>query len=132
MKTKGRLFIGTSNVVLPGNKQSFPPAYQSKSRLHYYSTLFNSVEINSSFYKVPHLKTLQKWSVDVVSDFKFSLKLWQDVTHPKNLLADLDNIDIFLNAAEGVGDKKGCILIQFPGKITLDYYKEVEGDIKQA
>ena len=127
MNTKARLFIGTSNVVLPGNKQSFPAEYQIKSRLHYYSTLFNSVEINNSFYKVPQMKTLQKWSLDVVSDFIFTLKLWQDVTHTKNLLTDLDNIDTFINAAEGIGDKKGCILIQFPGKITLDYYKEVEG-----
>ena len=127
MNTKAKLFIGTSNVVLPGNKQSFPAEYQIKSRLHYYSTLFNSVEINNSFYKVPQMKTLQKWSLDVVSDFIFTLKLWQDVTHTKNLLSNLNNIDTFLNAAEGIGDKKGCILIQFPGKITLDYYKEVEG-----
>ena len=127
MNTKAKLFIGTSNVVLSGNKQSFPAAYQSKSRLYYYSTLFNSVEINSSFYKVPQLKTLRKWSLDVAQNFIFTLKLWQDVTHTKNLLTDLNNIDTFINAAEGVGDKKGCILIQFPGKITLDYYKEVEG-----
>ena len=126
MKTKARLFIGTSNVVLPGNKQSFPPAYQSNSRLHYYSTLFNSVEINSSFYKVPQLKTLQNWSIDVTQNFKFTLKFWRDITHTKNLLTDLNNIDSFLNAAEGIVDKKGCILIQFPGKITLDYYNEVE------
>ena len=127
MKIKARLFIGTSNVVLPGNKQSFPPEYHSKSRLYYYSTLFNSVEINSSFYKIPQLKTLHKWSLDIAQNFIFTLKLWQDVTHTKNLLTDLNNIDTFINAAEGIGDKKGCILIQFPGKITLDYYNEVEG-----
>ena len=127
MKIKARLFIGTSNVVLPGNKQSFPPEYHSKSRLYYYSTLFNSVEINSSFYKIPQLKTLHKWSLDIAQNFIFTLKLWQDVTHTKNLLTDLNNIDTFINAAEGIGDKKGCILIQFPGKITLDYCNEVEG-----
>ena len=36
-----QVFIGTSNIVVPGTKQSFPEAFQQKSRLHFYSSLFN-------------------------------------------------------------------------------------------
>ncbi|HEY8955872.1 DUF72 domain-containing protein, partial [Chitinophaga sp.] len=50
---KGLYRSGTSGLVLPvPNKQSFPPAFRDKSRLTYYASLFNSIEINSSFYKV--------------------------------------------------------------------------------
>ena len=32
----------------------------------------------------------------------------------------------FLQAATGTGNKKGCLLIQFPGKITLEHFNQVE------
>ncbi|RYY56601.1 MAG: DUF72 domain-containing protein [Chitinophagaceae bacterium] len=124
--SQGRIWIGTSNVVVPGNKTSFPPEFRDASRLHYYSTLFNSVEINSSFYKVPLQNTFSRWSDDVVNDFRFSVKMHKEFTHTKNLLADHDLIDPFLQATTGLGEKKGALLVQFPGKITLDYFDKVE------
>jgi uncharacterized protein YecE (DUF72 family) len=122
----GRIRIGTSNVVVPGNKQTFPPEFQLKSRLHYYSTLFNTVEVNSCFYKTPLFSTYQKWSLDVPEDFRFSLKLSKEVTHVKNLEGELGCMDKFMQSAGGTGNKKGCLLVQFPGKITLDYFNQVE------
>jgi uncharacterized protein YecE (DUF72 family) len=122
----GRVWIGTSNVVLPGNKTTFPPAFQQKSRLHYYSSLFNSVEINSSFYKTPLFRSYENWSVDAADDFQFSVKLSREITHARDLEADLGCLEKFLQSAEGIGNKKGCLLVQFPGKITLDYFSQVE------
>lgn len=125
-KSKGILRIGTSNIVVPGTKQSFPAEFQQKSRLNYYASLFNSIEINSTFYKVPMPSTFERWSLEVPANFQFTIKLWKEITHVKTLKFDLDNIDIFLKAADRLGSKKGCLLIQFPGKITFDYYNEVE------
>jgi len=122
---KGIVYVGTSNIVVPGNKASFPIAFRNKSRLNYYSHLFNSLEVNSSFYKVPLRKTFEKWSLDVPTDFRFTIKLSKEITHVKNLDADLNKIDHFLNAAEGTGNKKACLLVQFPGKITPGYFNEV-------
>lgn len=125
-KKAGQIYIGTSNVVVPGNKASFPAAYQSKSRLHYYSTLFNTVEINSSFYKTPLFTTYEKWVQEVPGDFRFSIKLARDITHAKDLKSDWAHLEKFMRTAAGTGDKKGCLLVQFPGKITLDYFSRVE------
>src|SRR5437762_5817372 len=123
---KGIFRTGTSNIVVPGNKQSYPAAFQEKSRLNYYSSFFNSLEINSSFYKVPMPATFEKWSHDVPENFRFTVKLWKEITHVKELKTDLASIDFFLNAADRLGDKKACLLIQFPGKITVEYYRQVE------
>lgn len=120
------IWIGTSNVVVPGNKSSFPPAFRSKSRLHYYASIFNTVEINSSFYKIPLQRTYERWVTEVPINFRFTLKLNKEITHIKELKTDLSIIEKFMQTAEGVGSKKGCILIQFPGKITLDYFARVE------
>lgn len=123
---KGKINIGISNVVIPGNKTTFPPAFQQKSRLHYYSHLFNTVELNSTFYKTPLYSTFEKWSADTPDDFQFSIKLSKEITHVKELKTNLSKIETLLEAAEGLGKKKGCLLIQFPGKITLDYFEQVE------
>jgi uncharacterized protein YecE (DUF72 family) len=122
----GEIRIGISNGHMPGNKSSFPPDYRLKSRLHYYSSLFNTIEVNSCFYKTPLRSTYEKWGRDVPEDFQFTLKLSKDITHAKELSGDLACMDTFLQAAAGTGNKKGCLLIQFPGKITLDHFNQVE------
>ena len=125
-KQRDLIWIGTSNVVIPGNKSTFPPAYRMKSRLNYYSSLFRTVELNSTFYKSPLSKTYEKWSADVPANFRFSIKLSKNITHAKDLQADLSHVNTFLTGAEGIGTKKGCLLIQFPGKISIAHFNQVE------
>ncbi len=123
---KKRFYCGTSNVVLPvPNKGHFPPEYQDKSRLCYYSSLFNTVEVNSSFYKIPLRKTVEKWSLEVADNFLFTFKLWKGITHGKELIYDPADIDRFMNAVSGVGTKKGCILIQLPASIKFSFFRKV-------
>ena len=126
MKKKGQVWIGTSNVVVPGNKTTFPPAFQSRSRLHYYATIFNTVEVNSCFYKIPQQSTYSKWAFDVPGAFRFSLKLSKEITHAKELNSDLACMEKFMQTATGTGEKKGCLLIQFPGKVSLELFHKVE------
>jgi uncharacterized protein YecE (DUF72 family) len=127
----GKIRIGVSNGQMPGNKSTFPPEYQLKSRLHYYSTLFNTIEVNSCFYKTPLRTTYEKWANDVPEDFQFTLKLSRDITHAKELAADLSCMEGFLQSAAGTGNKKGCLLIQFPGKISLEHFTQVEQILDQ-
>lgn len=128
--TEGKAFIGTSNIVLAGNKSTFPQEFLLKSRLHYYSTVFNSVELNSPFYKVPMSATFEKWSREVTNGFRFTVKLWKGITHVKDLKFNEYDIESFLKKAAMLNDKKGCILLQFPGKITLEYFNKVEEILK--
>jgi uncharacterized protein YecE (DUF72 family) len=118
--------IGTSNIVLPSAKKNFPEEFKTRSRLYYYSTLFNSVELNSTFYKVPKITIFQKWRDDVTEDFKFSIKLWRDITHTKNLAYAIDDLIMFLTVSQGLGVRKGCLLIQFPASVTVAYGDHVE------
>jgi len=122
----GILRIGTSGIVVPGNKKSFPAEFQLKSRLNYYSSLFNTLEVNSTFQKLPMPSTLLKWSLDVPQEFQFTFKLWREITHVKQLKTDFNNIEIFFKAAENIGNKKACLLVQFPGSITAEYSLQVE------
>ncbi len=109
------LKIGTSGLVLPvPNKLSFPEGFREGSRLTYYASLFNSIEVNSSFYKVPMPATFAKWSAEVPEDFQFTVKLWRGITHEKDFHFTPIDINRFMFAANHIGAKKGCLLIQLP------------------
>ncbi|EHQ28731.1 DUF72 domain-containing protein [Mucilaginibacter paludis] len=129
MKTKNTVnyYSGTSGLVLPvRNKQAFPPEFQNKTRLCYYGSLFNSIEINSSFYKIPMAATVSKWTTEVPPNFRFTFKLWREITHNKGLAFRMTDVEKFMYTINQAGDKKGCLLIQFPPSIKSDNVKQLE------
>ncbi|PZR36425.1 MAG: DUF72 domain-containing protein [Azospira oryzae] len=107
-------YSGISGLQLPVPKYQFPAAYQSSSRLTYYSSLFNSIEINSSFYKIPLGKTVLKWSNEVPADFRFTFKLWKGITHLNDLIFNASDVVHFMDVISAVGAKRGVLLVQFP------------------
>jgi len=127
-QSKATFYCGTSNVVLPvPNKSHFPPEYQERSRLCYYASLFNSVEINSSFYKIPMARTVDRWANDVPEHFRFTYKLWRGITHEKELVYNPADVHRFFTAINATGNKKGCVLIQFPASIRFSLFHKVRG-----
>ena len=64
--------------------------------------------------------TVSKWAGSVDEKFKFSFKVWKEITHIKNLNFEESNIEIFLKAISGAGEKKGCLLIQFPPGLGVE------------
>lgn len=107
-------YSGLSGLQLPIPKYQYPSPMENASRLTYYSTFFNSIEINSSFYKIPQPLTAAKWAGMVPGKFRFTFKLWKEITHIKEL--DFKEFDIitFFKSINSVLRKKGCLLIQFP------------------
>ena len=119
-------FSGLSGLELPIPKYQFPPPYQNASRLTYYASYFNSIEINSSFYKVPMDRTVGNWQASVHENFKFTFKLWKQVTHNKGLLFENSDVERFLKAISNAGEKRGCLLIQFPPSLWIDSKAQLE------
>ena len=119
-------YSGTSGLLLPvPNKTFYPPHFQDKSRLTYYASLNNSIEINSSFYRIPLARTIINWSKDVNADFKFTFKLFKDITHQKGLIFDPRLLTQFFSVIDHVEDKKACVLVQLPPSITLSYFANI-------
>ncbi|RZL48382.1 MAG: DUF72 domain-containing protein [Pedobacter sp.] len=115
-------YSGTSGLLLPvPNKSHYPAEFQEKSRLCYYASLMNTIEINSSFYKIPQAATLKKWASDVPSEFCFTFKLFKDITHQKDLLFDAALVEKFMHVISHVGHKKACLLVQFPPSVRIGH-----------
>ena len=85
--------------------------FQLKRRLNYNSSLFNSLEVNSTFYKVTIASTFEKWFGDVGNDFRFTIKLWKEITHSKELKFNEKDISLVLRRAASIGNKKGLPVI---------------------
>lgn len=114
---KQSIYSGLSGLELDIPKYLFPPPYENASRLTYYASHFNSIEINSCFYKVPRMATVQKWVDSVPDNFRFTFKLWQNITHNPSLAFETGDIELFLKAIAPAKAKKGCLLIQFPPRL---------------
>ena len=121
------IYAGTSNPEVPErNKMLYPEEYRDKTKLTYYASLFNSVEINATFKKLPMKRTIEKWAATVPAYFRFTFKLNSAITHNKGLEFDPDDLASFISLINAVEEKRGCLLIQFPGKINASYAKQLE------
>src|SRR5690606_2691841 len=119
-------YSGLSGLQLPMPKYLFPPPYENASRLTYYASHFNSIEFNSSFYKIPQSKTVARWAASVPEDFRFTFKLWKGITHNKGFNFNEEDVVAFFNSINSVKEKKGCLLIQFPPGLGREYINQLE------
>ncbi|PWS31968.1 DUF72 domain-containing protein [Pedobacter paludis] len=123
----GKLYMGTSGLILPvPNKAFYPDEFKERSRLCYYSSLMNSIEVNSSFYKTPMGNTVAKWVNEVNDDFKFTFKLLRDITHNKGLIFDPVLLQKFMHSISFAKEKQGILLIQFPPSLKVESSLQVE------
>lgn len=121
------VYLGTSGIALPEpGKQFFPEEFRDKSRLTYYASLFNSLEVNSTFSKIPMAKTVARWADEVPKHFRFTFKFPREITHNKDLKCCNELLRQFFEVIGYVGEKKGCLLVQFPGRVDITRRKDVK------
>jgi uncharacterized protein YecE (DUF72 family) len=75
---------------------------------------------------MPMKKTVARWAANVPSDFRFTFKFPSEVTHNKNLSFSPAYVEQFFEVIGNVGSKKGCLLIQFPGKLSIAHKPQLE------
>jgi uncharacterized protein YecE (DUF72 family) len=107
-------YSGLSGLAIPIPKYLYPETFKDASRLTFYASHFNSIEINSTFYKLPLARTIARWTSSVPDDFKFTFKLWKEITHGKFLHFKEADVESFFKVIAEARNKKGCVLIQFP------------------
>jgi uncharacterized protein YecE (DUF72 family) len=96
------------------NKQDLKNFYPKgvKDELEYYSTQFNSIELNATFYQAYGKEQFIKWKDKTPKGFKFFPKIPQIISHIKRL-NDVKNLtEEFCNAAVHLEEKLGMIFLQ--------------------
>jgi uncharacterized protein YecE (DUF72 family) len=82
------------------------------SVLEAYSRLFDTVEVNSTFYRIPRASTAERWRKQVPENFVFTVKMYKGVTHEKRFENVEEETERILEIAKAL--KAPIILIQTP------------------
>ncbi|UAL09081.1 DUF72 domain-containing protein [Caulobacter segnis] len=90
------------------------------SGLERYAARFDGVEINSSFYRPHQRKTYERWAASTPADFRFAVKVPQTITHERRLTAVDDLLARFLDETDGLGGKRGPLLVQLPPSLRFE------------
>jgi uncharacterized protein YecE (DUF72 family) len=148
----GEVRIGTSGWSYPSGPGAwtgiFYPARRAAMRgateLEYYAEHFDTVEVNSSFYRLPDPGVARKWAQQTPRRFDFCLKLFQKFTHPGMYARGAEgraeaeerpvpavsapDVDAFRQSVDPIASagKLGALLAQFPPSFrhsdeTLEY-----------
>ncbi|GAG76990.1 unnamed protein product, partial [marine sediment metagenome] len=80
----------------------------------FYMKYFNVIEINNTFYSLPKISTVQNWSDQVPASFKFTVKVWQEITHNFKNANIEDAISQFFYRISPLKGKVSAYLLQFP------------------
>ena len=106
--------LGTSAFTAAGWAGTFYPAGLSpRDYLSYYSRQFDTVEVDSTFYKCPTSSTVRGWYGKTPRGFIFSAKVPQSITRDKCLVDCGAEMTEFLSTMELLGEKLGPLLLQF-------------------
>jgi uncharacterized protein YecE (DUF72 family) len=108
------IYIGTSAFTAAGWETVFYPAgMKPADYLTFYATKFNTVEVDSTFYRTPSVAMVNGWERKTPAGFSLAAKVPQLITHEK-VLQDCDNeLKRFLETMDLMGDKLGPLLFQF-------------------
>ena len=113
-----KMYLGCSGWYYDHWINRFYPIEIKKSEwLPYYAQNFQTVEINSTFYRFPREKMLQNWYEKTPEDFKFILKVNQSITHRKKFKDTSNLLRNFYELSEYLREKLGGLLFQLPPNI---------------
>ena len=111
----GGIRLGTSAFTAAGWEGTFYPAEMERGEaIRHYAEHFDTVEVDSSFYRVPNAGTVAGWAEKTPPGFLFALKVPRVITHEKVLVGAERDLWEFLSVLDPLGDKLGPLLLQFP------------------
>lgn len=118
----GRIRIGLSGwTYAPWRGVFYPQKLSQDEELSYAASLFDSIEVNGTFYRLQQPSSFVRWYDETPGDFVFSVKAPRYITHVRRLREIETPLANFL--ASGpllLGEKLGPLLWQFPPFLRYD------------
>ena len=98
----------------------YPPGAKQEDRLPFYSEIFDTVELDTTFYHAPRATIARSWARHTPDGFKFAAKVPRAITHEGQLRGVGEQLDVFARAMDPLGEKLGPLLVQLPAEFTRD------------
>ena len=117
----GTLRVGCSGWQYKHWRGNFYADELPQSRwFQHYATVFDTVEINNSFYRLPEESTFAGWAEKAPRGFLYAVKASRFLTHMKKLKDPEEPVDRFFSRARALGRHLGPVLYQLPPGWKLD------------
>jgi uncharacterized protein YecE (DUF72 family) len=109
------LYIGATGWSVPEWRGTLYPARCRPDRyLFHYSRQFNTIEHNTTHYRIPEADTIRRWREQAAPDFRFCPKVLQRISHAPDLGGRGELVGRFASALEGLGGLLGPCFLQLP------------------
>lgn len=112
------IYVGTSGYNYTNWNNIFYPT--SSNKLIYYSQIFNSVEINSTYYFFYSSKIWKQWYKNTCNNFKFSVKVHRTIINTNNAKKLKTYWNLFYKNLKFLKEKLDCLLFQFSQRFKLN------------
>lgn len=118
------MFVGCAKWNKTDLKGFYPKG--TKDELTYYSTQFNSIELNATFYGMPSEEQIATWRDKVPADFKFFPKVTSTISHYRRLINITDVVTKFATAVLNFDEKLGMVFLQLHNNFKPKDFERLE------
>ena len=101
----------------------YPRNLKSSEWLKYYAKIFETTEINSTFYRIPAQEIVRKWDADTPRYFRFTAKFPSIITHEKRLEGVDSEVFSFLTSLAPIHKKISALVLQLPPSLSFEEAK---------
>ena len=110
------VYIGISGYIYESwSGRFYPPTLKQRERLTYASRIFDSIELNGTFYSLKNPSIFQRWVDETPRDFLFAVKGSRFITHNLKLRnAEKALANFYASGVLALGRKTGPFLWQLP------------------
>ena len=128
-KQKLECFVGCAKWNKTDLKNFYPKGV--KEELEYYSTQFNSIELNATFYNMPSGEQVKVWKDKTPEGFKFFPKITNSVSHFRRLKEVKKVVDDFCDAVGKFEEKLGMVFLQLHDNFKPKDFDRLEKFVKE-
>lgn len=98
----------------------YPTKTKTKDYLTHYAKQFNTIELNTTHYRIPSFEMVQKWKSESTSDFRFCPKIPQAISHSGGMGLNDGKLIAFCEVIQQLEEKMGCCFMQMPPYFSAD------------
>lgn len=104
------IYIGCAKWNKTDLKNFYPRG--TKDELRYYSSQFNSIELNATFYNMPGRQQVITWRDKTPDNFRFFPKITQSISHMRRLNDVQSLVEEYCDAISNFENKLGMVFLQ--------------------
>ena len=122
------VYVGCAKWNRQDLKNFYPRG--TKDELTYYSSQFNCIELNATFYNLPTRQQVEKWRDKTPEDFKFFPKITNTISHFKRLIDTKILVEEYCDAISAFEEKLGMVFLQMHDNFKPKDFDRLEKFLK--